>query len=118
MARGARTGRRQAADFESVDAQADSWWSAGRVAAVRLDRDVPIAELADGSLTRDALLATGASRADLAGWWHDEVWDYLRYLPAAVTDDINRMRALPVPGLTYRRMDRSRNTRPCWGRMP
>jgi UDP-N-acetylglucosamine diphosphorylase / glucose-1-phosphate thymidylyltransferase / UDP-N-acetylgalactosamine diphosphorylase / glucosamine-1-phosphate N-acetyltransferase / galactosamine-1-phosphate N-acetyltransferase len=80
---------------ESADA-ADSWWAGGRIAAVRLDRDVPVAELEDGSLVLEALLNAAGPRAELVGWWHDEVWDFIRYLPAAIADDIDRMRMLPL----------------------
>jgi UDP-N-acetylglucosamine diphosphorylase/glucosamine-1-phosphate N-acetyltransferase len=64
-----------------------TWRSDGRVVASRLAKDLRAGDLADGSFSLDSL-ATAGEAGELKGWWHDEVWDYLRHLPAILAADI------------------------------
>ena len=80
----------------SKDMQAGSWVSGGRVAAVRLRKALPVTELARGDVTLDSLAGGVSHVATIQGWWHDEVWDFIKHLSAALTDDISRMQSLPV----------------------
>jgi UDP-N-acetylglucosamine diphosphorylase / glucose-1-phosphate thymidylyltransferase / UDP-N-acetylgalactosamine diphosphorylase / glucosamine-1-phosphate N-acetyltransferase / galactosamine-1-phosphate N-acetyltransferase len=57
----------------------------GIVAAVRLDRALDVAQLADGTLTLEAL-ATGGSTS-VAGWWLRAAWDLVGHLPAMLLAD-------------------------------
>jgi UDP-N-acetylglucosamine diphosphorylase/glucosamine-1-phosphate N-acetyltransferase len=70
------------------------WTNGGKVAAVRLSKSIDGRELADGSLTLEALAGAG-TRTEIAGWWHEEVWDLLRHLAETMTDDITRLAAMP-----------------------
>jgi UDP-N-acetylglucosamine diphosphorylase/glucosamine-1-phosphate N-acetyltransferase len=80
----------------SKDVHAGSWICDGRVAAVRLTKAMPIAEFSQGGATLESF-ATGTTHvAQISGWWHDEIWDFIRHLGAALTDDIGRMQSLPV----------------------
>jgi UDP-N-acetylglucosamine diphosphorylase / glucose-1-phosphate thymidylyltransferase / UDP-N-acetylgalactosamine diphosphorylase / glucosamine-1-phosphate N-acetyltransferase / galactosamine-1-phosphate N-acetyltransferase len=60
----------------------------GRVVAVRLPALIGSAELADGAATLDDLAPRDAARATIAGWWMDEVWDYVRQLVPMLESDI------------------------------
>jgi UDP-N-acetylglucosamine diphosphorylase/glucosamine-1-phosphate N-acetyltransferase len=64
------------------------WRGHDRLAAVRLRDDLPVARLADGSLTLDELHSDTGSIDHLAGWWLDEVWDFVRLLPEQLARDI------------------------------
>ena len=83
---------------EHPDSRAGSWRSDGRIAAVRLSRAVPVADFANGTLTLESLVVGEQTSAAIAGWWHDEVWDYIKHLSAAITDDVARILATPVVG--------------------
>lgn len=67
---------------------ADAWRCNGRVGAVRLTTPAPIAELAGGVLDLASLVAPHARVLDVIGWWIDDVWDYVRHLPALLEHDI------------------------------
>jgi UDP-N-acetylglucosamine diphosphorylase / glucose-1-phosphate thymidylyltransferase / UDP-N-acetylgalactosamine diphosphorylase / glucosamine-1-phosphate N-acetyltransferase / galactosamine-1-phosphate N-acetyltransferase len=71
----------------------DVWVCDGRVAAVRLAAPLDPATLADGSASLDALAAPSAARATVAGWWVDDVWDYIRDLHTHLTADIAALAA-------------------------
>lgn len=71
----------------------DTWTSAGRVVAVRLRQDTSRSKFADGALSLDSL--AGAAAAEIDGWWHDEVWDFLRHLPTILAADIARIAREP-----------------------
>jgi UDP-N-acetylglucosamine diphosphorylase / glucose-1-phosphate thymidylyltransferase / UDP-N-acetylgalactosamine diphosphorylase / glucosamine-1-phosphate N-acetyltransferase / galactosamine-1-phosphate N-acetyltransferase len=58
---------------------------AGRVAAVKLSRDLPLADFGDGALDL-ATLASGHS-VEVHGWWLEQVWDLVGLLPAMLLDD-------------------------------
>lgn len=57
----------------------------GKVAAVRVERAIEVAQLADGTLALDAL-ATGAS-VSVSGWWLGAAWDLVGHLPAMLLAD-------------------------------
>jgi UDP-N-acetylglucosamine diphosphorylase/glucosamine-1-phosphate N-acetyltransferase len=85
-------------NHEHPDSRAGSWRSDGRIAAVRLSRAVPVANFANGTVTLESFVVGEQASAPIAGWWHDEVWDYIKHLAAAITDDIARILATPVVG--------------------
>jgi UDP-N-acetylglucosamine diphosphorylase/glucosamine-1-phosphate N-acetyltransferase len=60
----------------------------GRVVAVRLRTLMASAELADGATTLDSIAPAESARATIAGWWMDDVWDYVRHLVAMLDADI------------------------------
>ena len=62
------------------------WSSGGHVVAVRLERALDQAALADGTLALE-MLASGTA-ATIDGWWIDEVWDFTRHLVAMMSADI------------------------------
>ena len=66
------------------------WTHGGRVAAVRLERALDHAALADGSFSLDALASDAGATLDatIDGWWIDEVWDFTRHLVAMLGADI------------------------------
>ncbi|MFL5620259.1 MAG: putative sugar nucleotidyl transferase [Gemmatimonadaceae bacterium] len=69
----------------------------GRVAAVKIDADVPSDALADGSLALDSFALKSAAPAQVGGWWMDDVWDYLRHLVPMLEADV------PILGATMPR---------------
>lgn len=77
----------------------DVWLCDGRVAAVRLARPVEPDELADGAPALESLAAAGGRSARVHGRWIDEVWDFIRYLPAQLIEDVAVLgdRALLLP---------------------
>jgi len=71
---------------------ASSLWRAnGRLAAIRLRSAVDVAAFADGTLTLDELFAGTGSISDVEGWWHEEVWDFIRHLQDQLLSDITRL---------------------------
>jgi UDP-N-acetylglucosamine diphosphorylase/glucosamine-1-phosphate N-acetyltransferase len=60
----------------------------GRVAAVRVAASMTSDALEDGQKPLDSLIPSGASSVDVAGWWMDGVWDYVRHLAAMLESDI------------------------------
>jgi UDP-N-acetylglucosamine diphosphorylase/glucosamine-1-phosphate N-acetyltransferase len=75
--------------------ESDVLAAGGRVTALRLPRTLDAGELAaDGAL--DALVTGASRRAEIGGWWIDEVWDYLRHLVEMLDADI------PAMGTTIR----------------
>jgi len=68
-------------------------WRAGgdRVAAVRIARALPVNALDSGDVSLDSLEPASGATAELDGWWIDEVWDLVRLLPDALTNDLNRL---------------------------
>jgi UDP-N-acetylglucosamine diphosphorylase/glucosamine-1-phosphate N-acetyltransferase len=61
---------------------------AGRVAAVRLSRSLPLDTIRDGGTSLEALAASEARSTDISGWWLDEVWDLIRHLPDMLASDV------------------------------
>jgi UDP-N-acetylglucosamine diphosphorylase/glucosamine-1-phosphate N-acetyltransferase len=71
------------------------WTNDGRVAAVRLPRDLSVGDLDARDMTLDSLAPADAPRTEIGGWWHDAVWDYVRLLPEQLADDIRHLRDHP-----------------------
>jgi UDP-N-acetylglucosamine diphosphorylase/glucosamine-1-phosphate N-acetyltransferase len=61
------------------------------VAAVRLGADLPLADLADGTLPLDALGAAGTRVMEVPGGWLREAWSPIVDLHAQLADDIARL---------------------------
>ena len=79
-------------EFDDASASgAAVWRCASRVAAVRTSRMVAVSEFADGSCSLEELATSGVASGEVAGWWVDDPWDYLRWLPAQLDDDIMRV---------------------------
>lgn len=66
----------------------DIWICGGRVAAVRLGRDVPLAELSRGEVQLESLTPAGARSAEVAGVWIDAIWELVTGLPDQLRSDI------------------------------
>ena len=66
----------------------DVWTSGGRVVAVRLARGLRAADLRAGHIPLDSVAKSGGRTAEIEGWWHEEVWDFLRHLPAILSADL------------------------------
>jgi UDP-N-acetylglucosamine diphosphorylase/glucosamine-1-phosphate N-acetyltransferase len=73
------------------------WRLADHAAAVRLPRDVRVSELDNGNVSLDLLAAAldVTDQVAIPGTWIEEVWDFIRYLPTKLADDI----AVLGPGL-------------------
>ena len=69
------------------------WLAGGRVAAVRVARDVMPQELRGGGLPLDAFPAAEGGDAEIAGWWLDEIWSFIMLLGTMLNDDIPRLAA-------------------------
>lgn len=82
---------RFAPTLSAANAAGDVWRCEGRVAAIRVPDEMPIGSLADGSAALEELVPNGARTVDVDGWWLDEVWDLIRYLPAMLASDIPRL---------------------------
>jgi UDP-N-acetylglucosamine diphosphorylase / glucose-1-phosphate thymidylyltransferase / UDP-N-acetylgalactosamine diphosphorylase / glucosamine-1-phosphate N-acetyltransferase / galactosamine-1-phosphate N-acetyltransferase len=67
---------------------ADVWMCDGRVAAVRLSRDIKPSMLADGRIPLEELARDDGRVATIAGRWVDEVWHLVTDLLAQLRDDI------------------------------
>ena len=67
---------------------ADVWLCEGRVAAVRLKAPVAPDQLADGARPLESLVAPDGRSAQVHGRWIDEVWHFIRDLPAQLLEDI------------------------------
>jgi UDP-N-acetylglucosamine diphosphorylase/glucosamine-1-phosphate N-acetyltransferase len=66
-----------------------SLWRCGEeVAAVRLRSPLDASAFDDGSLTLDELHAGTGAIAEIPGWWHNEVWDFIRHLGEQLTSDV------------------------------
>ena len=77
VALGARTAR-----------DVDVWTCDGRVAAVRLGRDTPIAELGGGEVALESLCVAGTRAAELSGRWVECVWELVTGLADELRADI------------------------------
>jgi UDP-N-acetylglucosamine diphosphorylase/glucosamine-1-phosphate N-acetyltransferase len=76
---------------------ADVWRCDGRVAAVRLQYPAALEELEEGDRSLDTLAAPDARAASVGGRWIDEVWHFIRDLPALLADDILALGAAAGP---------------------
>jgi UDP-N-acetylglucosamine diphosphorylase / glucose-1-phosphate thymidylyltransferase / UDP-N-acetylgalactosamine diphosphorylase / glucosamine-1-phosphate N-acetyltransferase / galactosamine-1-phosphate N-acetyltransferase len=79
--------------------QGDLFHADGRVAAVRVDRDLPSDALADGSYELDSFSLQGVAPAQIGGWWMEGVWDFVRHLVAMLEADIPLIGASMQKGL-------------------
>lgn len=69
--------------------EADELWTAGgRVVAIRLARGLRAADVRGGNVPLESLATSGARAAEIDGWWHDEVWDFLGHLPTILAADL------------------------------
>jgi len=68
--------------------QGDLLHADGRVAAVRIDSELPIDALGDGSLALDSFTLKAGAPAQIGGWWMDDVWDYVRQLTTMLEADL------------------------------
>ena len=68
--------------------ETDVWMCDGRVAAIKLDRDVRGSMLAEGRVPLEELARDGGSVASVEGRWLDEVWHLVTDLLAQLRDDI------------------------------
>jgi UDP-N-acetylglucosamine diphosphorylase/glucosamine-1-phosphate N-acetyltransferase len=66
------------------------WRSGDELSAVRAREPIDLGAFADGSLTLEELHAGTGAIGNIAGWWLDEVWDFVRLLPEQLTADITR----------------------------
>ncbi|HVB31347.1 MAG TPA: putative sugar nucleotidyl transferase [Gemmatimonadaceae bacterium] len=67
---------------------ADVWRCDGRVAAVRLRWPVALDELQEGERALETLAAPEGRSAQVHGRWIDEIWHFIRDLPAQLLEDI------------------------------
>lgn len=74
---------------------AATWTCDGRLAAVRLGRDVPVSLLADGTHPLEELPRNAGENAEMQGRWLDALWDLIRDLTPQLAEDI----AALAPGL-------------------
>jgi UDP-N-acetylglucosamine diphosphorylase/glucosamine-1-phosphate N-acetyltransferase len=73
---------------ESVSRGADVWTCSGRVAAVRVGRDTPLAELGNGAVALESLPTGGTRAAEITGQWVERVWSLVTTLEDQLRRDI------------------------------
>jgi len=71
----------------------------GRVAAVRIDRDLASDTLADGSFELDSFSTQRVAPSQIGGWWMEGVWDYVRHLVPMLEADVPILGASTHKGL-------------------
>ena len=71
----------------------------GRVAAVRLRDALSTDALADGSVALESLAGHTESPTEIAGWWLDEVWDFVSRLVPMLEADLPLLGASMRAGL-------------------
>ncbi|HEY4131913.1 MAG TPA: putative sugar nucleotidyl transferase, partial [Gemmatimonadaceae bacterium] len=69
------------------------WRNGAQLNAIRVREPVDVARFADGTLTLDSLHVGTGGIATLDGWWHEEVWDFIRHLADQLTRDIEQVSA-------------------------
>ncbi len=67
------------------------WTCGGRVAAVRVAREIEASALRDGAAALDELAAAEGDTIEIAGWWLDEIWSFIELLGTMLRDDIPRL---------------------------
>jgi UDP-N-acetylglucosamine diphosphorylase/glucosamine-1-phosphate N-acetyltransferase len=70
-------------------APCNAWRIGNQVAAVRVRDPINVADFEDGSISLESLATGTGAMGKLAGWWHEEVWDFIRHLNEQLTSDIN-----------------------------
>ena len=76
-----------------VSPGAEIWRCDGRVAAIRLDRDLSVSELGNGERSLEDLAPPQGRSQDVEGRWLDAVWDLIRTLPLQLAEDITALGA-------------------------
>ncbi len=69
------------------------WRNGSDLAAIRVREPIDASRFADGSITIDSLQVGTGGIGNLEGWWHEEVWDFIRHLSPQLTADIERLSA-------------------------
>jgi UDP-N-acetylglucosamine diphosphorylase/glucosamine-1-phosphate N-acetyltransferase len=69
-------------------ANCSMWRGGDQLAAVRTKEPIDASAFADGSLTLDTIASGTGSIGNVGGWWHEEVWDFIRLLQEELTHDI------------------------------
>ena len=77
------------------NAAASMWRCGDRLAGIRIKEPIPASSFEDGILTLDDLAVGTGSIGDLKGWWLDEVWDLVRFLPEQLANDLAQMAQSP-----------------------
>ena len=94
IARGAIVANsRFAPALAAASPEAARWIADGRVAAVRIARDVMPKELRGGALALEAFPAVAGTDVEVGGWWLDEVWHPIALLSSMLSDDLPRLAA-------------------------
>jgi UDP-N-acetylglucosamine diphosphorylase/glucosamine-1-phosphate N-acetyltransferase len=89
---------------ERTAATCSVWYGGTQLAAVRLQQAIDASAFADGSLTLNELHAGTGVIGTIDGWWLEEVWDFVRFLPEQLASDIPRLierHRLPVGAPTH-----------------
>lgn len=81
---------RCAVALEGAPHLASIWRCGDRVAAVRLGSAVAVSEIVARDSLAELPVGTGVE-ATVRGWWLEEIWDLVRYLPEMLADDIPRL---------------------------
>jgi UDP-N-acetylglucosamine diphosphorylase/glucosamine-1-phosphate N-acetyltransferase len=69
-----------------------SMWRCGdRLAAVRIREALDTSAFDDALLTLEDLHTDTGAVGTIEGWWHDDVWDFVRLLPEELASDIERL---------------------------
>src|SRR5262249_26343416 len=76
------------------EAACSIWKVNNQLAAVRIRADMHASAFADGSLALDDLYPGTGSIGELEGWWMNDVWDFIKYLPQQLASDIVRFAGL------------------------
>ena len=71
----------------------------GRLAAVRVAEAVPADALKDGSVALESLAPRADAPTEIAGWWMEDVWDYVSQLVPMLQADLPTLGASMRPGL-------------------
>ena len=73
-------------DWQAEDA--DVFVSGGRIAAVRVGRDMPVDDFAGGEAGLETLSVKGSRTTEMPGRWMNEVWSFIAELVAQLREDI------------------------------
>jgi UDP-N-acetylglucosamine diphosphorylase/glucosamine-1-phosphate N-acetyltransferase len=67
------------------------WRCGDRLAAVRIREALDTSAFDDALLTLEDLHTDTGAVGTIEGWWHDDVWDFVRLLPDELASDIERL---------------------------
>ena len=76
------------------------WRCASRVAAIRTSSPIAVSEFEGGTRTLEEVAPAGTESGEIAGWWVDDAWDYIRWLSAQLEDDIMRLARGTLGGMS------------------